>query len=40
MSTNSWSEHLKGSDHLKDIDVRQEHNIKIDLKEIGWQVVI
>jgi hypothetical protein len=30
-------ENLKGRDHLKDLGVNGEKNIKIDIREIGWE---
>jgi len=34
-----WSERLKGGDHLEDLGIDGRHNIKMDLREVGWESV-
>jgi hypothetical protein len=34
-----WSENLKGRNHSEDLVVDGEINIRMDLREIGWQDV-
>jgi hypothetical protein len=39
MHTTFWSQNLKGRDHLENNSHRWEGNIRMDLKEIMWEVV-
>jgi hypothetical protein len=32
-------ENLKGRDHFEDLGIRQEDNIRMGLREIGWEGV-
>jgi len=34
-----WLENLKGRDHLEEVRHREEDNIRMDCKEIGWEDV-
>ena len=36
MHTGFWWVNLKERDHLEDIGVRWEDNIKVDLQDVGW----
>jgi hypothetical protein len=31
-----WLENMKVRDHLEDLGIRWEDNIRMDLREIGW----
>jgi hypothetical protein len=35
--TGLWWENLEEGDHLEDLDLRWEDNIKRNLKDIGWE---
>jgi hypothetical protein len=37
MSTQFWSENLNRRDHLRELCIRWEDNIKMDLKETGYE---
>jgi hypothetical protein len=39
MHTIFWFENLKGRDHSEDLGRRWEDNIRIDLRETGWEGV-
>jgi hypothetical protein len=39
MYTKFWSENLKGRDHAEDLGVDGRINIRMDLREIGWEGV-
>jgi hypothetical protein len=39
MLTKFWSENLKGRERSEDLDVDGRSNSRIDVREIGWNVV-
>jgi hypothetical protein len=39
MHTKFWLENLKGRDHLEDLVVDGEDNIRLDHRDIGWEGV-
>jgi len=39
MHTKFWSKNLKESDHSEDLGTDWEDNIRMDLKEVGWEGV-